>query len=204
MNAKIWKKNAVLATVILFVCVAVYLNWSYGRDTATAGKVSPSPTVVSTAKPSNAPTDKLTLSNDGIGEVLDVAVSSQPSASPTLGEENDYFASARLSRQQARDSSLAILRESGELETASQEARDEAVAAANALAENAMKEAEIEGLVMAKGFSECVAYISSDGVDVVVAAPEGGLVAEQVSQIKDIVVNETQASVESIRIVGME
>jgi stage III sporulation protein AH len=35
---KIWKKNAVLATVILFVCVAVYLNWSYGRGEASAGE----------------------------------------------------------------------------------------------------------------------------------------------------------------------
>ena len=31
---KAWKRNAVLATVILFVCVAVYLNWSYGRGEA--------------------------------------------------------------------------------------------------------------------------------------------------------------------------
>jgi stage III sporulation protein AH len=27
----IWKRNAVVAVVILFICVAVYLNWSYNK-----------------------------------------------------------------------------------------------------------------------------------------------------------------------------
>ena len=29
---KLWKRNAVVAVVLLFVCVGVYLNWSYHRD----------------------------------------------------------------------------------------------------------------------------------------------------------------------------
>ena len=34
---KVWKRNAVVAAIVLFVCVAVYLNWSYGqRDTAAS------------------------------------------------------------------------------------------------------------------------------------------------------------------------
>ena len=36
-----WKRNAVLATVLLFVCAAVYLNWRYAGnvtgDAAPAG-----------------------------------------------------------------------------------------------------------------------------------------------------------------------
>ena len=36
-----WKRNAVVATVLLFVCAAVYLNWRYagdvGKDAAPAG-----------------------------------------------------------------------------------------------------------------------------------------------------------------------
>ncbi len=201
-NAKIWKKNAVLATVILFVCVAVYLNWSYGRDAAAVAEVSPSPAASGTK----------VSGGDGGGstELSAVGASTEPAASEPSGETsaadapeaNEYFAEARLSREQARASSIAILRESGETETASQEARDESIAAANLIAANALKEAEIEGLVMAKGFSDCVAYISDGGIDVIVAAPEGGLVSEQVSQIKDIVLSKTDIPIENVRIVG--
>ena len=31
---KLWKRNAVVAAIVLFVCVAVYLNWSYSQDGA--------------------------------------------------------------------------------------------------------------------------------------------------------------------------
>ena len=36
---KVWKRNAVVAAVVLFVCAAVYLNWTYqSGETADAGK----------------------------------------------------------------------------------------------------------------------------------------------------------------------
>ena len=34
---KLWKRNAIAAAIVLFVCGAVYLNWSYAQDTQ-AGK----------------------------------------------------------------------------------------------------------------------------------------------------------------------
>ena len=35
---KLWKRNAVVAAIVLFVCVAVYLNWNYPDGTADTGK----------------------------------------------------------------------------------------------------------------------------------------------------------------------
>ena len=35
---KLWKRNAVVAAIVLFVCVAVYLNWSYQQEAADTGK----------------------------------------------------------------------------------------------------------------------------------------------------------------------
>ena len=29
MTNKLWKRNAIVAVVLLFICVGVYLNWSY-------------------------------------------------------------------------------------------------------------------------------------------------------------------------------
>ena len=33
-----WKRNAVVATVLLFVCAAVYLNWRYAGNVADTGE----------------------------------------------------------------------------------------------------------------------------------------------------------------------
>ena len=36
---KLWKRNAVVVAIVLFVCAAVYLNWSYQKEGDTeAGK----------------------------------------------------------------------------------------------------------------------------------------------------------------------
>ncbi len=32
MNTKLWKRNAIVAVVLLFICAGIYLNWSYNRD----------------------------------------------------------------------------------------------------------------------------------------------------------------------------
>lgn len=193
MNANIWKKNAVLATVILFVCVAVYLNWSYGRGIASETEVGTDPQIEA-GLPEHNPLEGSSVLGDG-----DPIVSLDTESASNLSG-SDFFAQMRLNRQQARDGSLEILRESSEITDASQEARDAAILAINAIAANALKEAQIESLVMAKGFKDCMAYISDDGVVVVVAAPDGKLLSEQVSQIKDIVVSETGVSTLDIKI----
>ena len=51
---QLWKRNMVAATVLLFVCAAVYLNWKYASgvtsDTAEAGqKILGESTLVSAA-----------------------------------------------------------------------------------------------------------------------------------------------------------
>ena len=198
MRAKIWKKNAVLATVILFVCVAVYLNWHYGRESAgeLSGVYAPEP-AVSTA-PENSDAGRiaaappvLTAEEEPVEDVGELEY-------PSEGE--GYFASARLTREQARDASVEILRETAANEDAPQQARDDAYAALSRIADNAIREAQIEGLVMAKGFADCVAYISEDGISVVVSSPQDGLNSAYVTQIKDIVISETGVPAAAIRI----
>ena len=43
---KLWKRNAVVAAIVLFVCVAVYLNWSYQQESTDTGKVLGQATLV--------------------------------------------------------------------------------------------------------------------------------------------------------------
>ena len=49
---KIWKRNAVIAAVLLFICAGIYLNWSYNRSKtpelisiATGSKCPPGRTI---------------------------------------------------------------------------------------------------------------------------------------------------------------
>ena len=65
----------------------------------------------------------------------------------------------------------------------------------------ALCEAQIESLVIAKGYSDCVAYISDDGVSVAVATPEGGMQQEDVAVIADIVLMQSSFTMDDIRVV---
>ena len=68
----------------------------------------------------------------------------------------------------------------------------------------ALCEAQIESLVIAKGYTDCVAYISDGGISVAVASPEGGLQKEDVSVIADIVLTQSEFTMEDIRVVEVQ
>ena len=121
----------------------------------------------------------------------DAAASAQDAADGT-----DYFAASRLTREQARDEAVSTLKELSESEEADQTAKDEVAAQISALAE-----ANIESLIRAKGYEDAVVMIGDDSVNAVVAPPEGGLQAEDVTVIKDIIISETGMSAGQIKIV---
>ena len=72
------------------------------------------------------------------------------------------------------------------------------------MAEDTVTEAQIENLVMAKGYTDCVAFIGDDSISVVVSAPEAGLGESDTARITDIVMSETNFTVEQIKIIGAE
>ena len=47
----------------------------------------------------------------------------------------------------------------------------------------------------------CVAYISENGISVAVATPEGGMQPEDVAVIADIVISQSEFSMDDIRVV---
>ena len=82
-----------------------------------------------------------------------------------------------------------------------EEANRETNAQLEQIIQTALVESTIESLVIAKGYTDCVAYISEEGISVAVAAPEGGLQESDVAVIADIVMTQTQFSLEHIRVV---
>ena len=115
-------------------------------------------------------------------------------------ELDDYFATARLSRKQARDNAIHMLQEAESDENAEESVLNEASRTLQVLASYTVAESQIESLVTAKGYADCVVFMGEDSVSVVVAAPETGLNTADVARIKDIVVNETDYTPEQIKI----
>ena len=178
---KIWKKNLVAAAILVTVCSGIYVNWLYTEqqtmeeltDTLDAEKVMSDDTLVISAE--------------------ELAVSGE------LNTATDYFAAVRLSRQQARDSAVNLLQEVMAKEDETKAA--ESSANLEEIVQTALTEAQIESLIIAKGYTDCVAYMSPEGISVAVSAPEGGLQAEDVAVIADIVMSQSEYTMDEIRVV---
>ncbi len=181
-SVKNWKKNMLAAAVLLVVCAGIYMNWIYSNteDVADLNDVLDAEKVMND--------DTLMLEVDGIVENVTDTVS-------------DYFAAVRLSRQQARDNALNLLQEAmsytdGADSTSAQQLEE--------IVQMALSEAQIESLVIAKGYADCVAYISEEGISIAVASPEGGLQQTDVALIADIVMTQTEFSMADIYVVEVQ
>ena len=101
-----------------------------------------------------------------------------------------------------RDSSaLSILQQTAESADADQAMKDEAGTAIQTLATYTVSEAQIENLVTAKGYADCVAFIGDNSVSVVVASTGEGLSDADVAKITEIVTGETGYAASQIKII---
>ncbi|MDR2530168.1 MAG: SpoIIIAH-like family protein [Oscillospiraceae bacterium] len=197
---KLFRRNAIILTVIVFVCVAVYLNWAYNNGEGI------DPLIADTNQPeaSDVAADDSGMFYEHSGEGDQIPLSDDTGSDESSNPVQDYFANARLSRQKARDSAVTILRETSESTSASQEVVDESLSAIAAMATYSLSEAEIESLIRAKGFTECVAFLSDDGIIVTVPAPYEGLSSAAVAKITDIVTSETVLGYDQIKIIEVK
>ena len=197
MSAR-WKRNAVVAVMAVLVCSAVALNWMYtGKEVQDAsGKLLGEATLVSGQGETGEPKDNETQEPGGTEEADAGALTDEG----TVYTGSDYFASARLTRQQARDNALSLLQEAAEQENADKEIANKASEGIQALASYALKESQIENLVTAKGYADCVAFMGDESVSVVVATQSGELTAEDVAKITDITMTETGIPASGIKI----
>jgi len=184
---KIWKKNLVAAAILLTVCGGIYVNWTYSQQQNTAELTD------------TLDADKL-LSSDTL--VMSDTADSPEGNQEVSSTATDYFSAVRLSRQQARDGAVSLLQEamaySGDTETAQSNAQLEEIV------QTALCEAQIESLVIAKGYADCVTYISEEGICVAVASPEGGIQDTDVAVIADIVISQSSYGIEDIRVVEVQ
>lgn len=179
MKISVKKRHTMLATLILVLGVAVLANWYYTKpDGATAAD-------------SMSDEDTSNVSTGNLGDAI---------YANSGTSENEYFAAARISRDEAYDEAVATLKEIVESSDADTQSVNDAAVSINSLAERRILQADIENLIEAKIGSSCVAVVNEDSVDIIV---DGKLLSDTVVlQIKDIILEKTDILAEKISIIG--
>lgn len=170
---RIGKRTVIIACAVLLIAAAVVLNLVLfnGKD--------------NTVDP-NVPSDGTVNEGEGNGDT-------------TVVEGDGYFSATQVSRQRARDEALEVLQSVVDSESADEATKTEALLEIADLARAMEAEANIETMVMAKGFERCVAVINGDTCSVVVNGTE--LQENQISQINEIVYEQAGILPANIRIV---
>lgn len=202
INARNTRRVTAL-TLAAALVVAVYLNWQYARTGAEleteAVNVS-----ASVAEEASAPiTDGLmteaeavSSTNKNYGEAQLVSVSNDSGSK--------FFEEARLKREKAHDAALDTIQKT--LKSASLSA-DEKKSYAQELTgnlENLNAETEIETLVKAKGFADCLCFLQADRADLTVMTSGDALTAAQVAQIRDIILSKSSVTAQNITVVEVK
>ncbi len=167
-------KHAVVFSAVLLIGLAVYLNYRWFYD----------------------PADSLGYGDNNMDDNYQDSTQTGGNVSGNV----DYFTATALDRQESRDEAIDVLKLVSESADASEEARAEAQEKISKIAVDIQNEANIETLVKAKGFEECVAVISEDSVCVIVSAES--LQASEAAQILSIVYDTTGIAPEKVSIVN--
>ncbi len=130
---------------------------------------------------------------------LDLSKSSADETTLNPDEVEDYFASITLQRKQARDEAMEVLKTVAESSTALDEAKEAALGDINRLALDIEREANIETLILSKGFEQCVAVINDNSCNVIVKTT--GLMPGDVAQISEIVYEQAGIVPDNLKII---
>lgn len=126
-------------------------------------------------------------SSDGITPAVDLSDISNKGEEADAVQNNseDYFATMALSRQQARDEAIGVLQGVVDSKDAVEDMKNGAMEDIRRIAAEIKTEANIESLIISKGFEQCVAVVNGDSASIVVSSD--GLLPNEISQISEIV-----------------
>lgn len=173
INFTLKKKHIAVASMVLMLSAAVYVNFLYAsgeiENFLTAGKNYG---------------DSILVEGSADEEIFDLAA---------------FFSEARVSRQKSRDEAVATIENL--YGVAEEDSEEVSVLAEKAgqIAANMELENKIESIIKAKGFEDCIVYISGNYADVMVATD--GLLPTEAAVIKEAIIQETSVPVENISIV---
>ena len=211
------QRKITLAALSMALVVAVYLNWQYTRTGADSYIMTEDASVLQQELMDTIESSQLTEMNltetavNPEGDLL--AVSNEDEVknygdaqlvATTEKSTQKYFEETRLSRQKSRDEALDVLQKTLKNAKLSDTEKTNATAELSKIVKDITAESDIENLVKAKGFTDCVAFINGDKISVAVQVSNGDLTKQNVAQIRDIVLNKTQVPTQNIVIIEVK
>lgn len=167
---RIGKRNVVIACAVLLIGAAVWLNWLLFSAADN--------------------TDGYPNYDQPSGNISDNANNQQSgSTGGDVSVSDTYFSATLVNRQKARDEALEVLQAVVDNADSTEAVKNEALAEISTIAQEIQLEANMESLITAKGFEQCVAVMNGDTVSIIVSADS--LQPAQIAQINAIVYEQT-------------
>ena len=198
-------RRATAVTLAAALLIAVYLNWQYARTGSIETEETAQMVAASVEEPVQAeaildelPTEAEAVSsaNKNYGEAQLVSVASDSGAK--------FFEQARLKREKAHDEALDTIRKTMKSSSLSAEEKKEYTDQMTAGLEDLNAENEIETLIKAKGFADCLCFLQSGRADLTVMTSGEPLTAAQVAQIRDVVLSKSTVPAQNITVVEVK
>lgn len=174
MMAKFGRRNAIITASVLLIAAAVLVNWLLFANGS-----------------------KKTTGYQGYDK--------QQTEQPQTNEQTEkattdaYFSATQVSRQRARDEALEVLQSVVDNAEAAETTKNEALTGIATIADEIRKEADMESLITAKGFEQCVAVLNGNSVSIIVKADD--LQPAQIAQINEIVYSSTGIAPANVTII---
>ena len=198
-------RKATAITLAAALVVAVYLNWQYARTGVTLEEDAVDvAAMVETEEAVSAPimdglmteAEAVSSANKNYGEAQLVSVANNSGSK--------FFEEARLKRTKAHDEAMDAVQKALKSASLSAEEKKSYTQQLTGSLEDLNAENEIETLVKAKGFADCLCFLQSGRADLTVMTSGDALTAAQVAQIRDIVLSKSNVTAQNITIVEVK
>lgn len=113
-----------------------------------------------------------------------------------------FFATCRTDRTNSRNESIDHYKQIIESSASSEEAKLNAEASMNSLIESMTIETTMEGLIKAKGFTDCLVNYSSTYINVILQSSE--LTETEVAKVVEIIQSQVDRDIDYIKIIPVE
>ena len=194
-------RKATAITLAAALVIAVYLNWQYARtgvtleeDAVNVSAVSQETVPVTDELMTEA--EAVSSANKNYGEAQLVSVANNSGSK--------FFEEARLKRTKAHDEAMDSIQKALKSASLSTEEMKEYTSQLTGNLADLNAENEIETLVKAKGFADCLCFLQSGRADLTVMTSGDALTAAQVAQIRDIVLSKSSVTAQNITVVEVK
>ena len=185
-------RKATAITLAAALVVAVYLNWQYARTGVTLEEDAVNvAAAVETEEAVSAP-------------IMDGLMTEAEAVSSANQNYGEFFEEARLKRTKAHDEAMDAVQKALKSASLSAEEKKSYTQQLTGSLEDLNAENEIETLVRAKGFADCLCFLQSGRADLTVMTSGDALTAAQVAQIRDIVLSKSNVTAQNITIVEVK